>query len=378
MQLEVYCHTFTHCKPALKKSKYLQKGSFKPMRHLCYIWLMLIAFHVSGQQPFAFEGRQVQPGTKSHFTVEIASEEHETFIPITIFHGTADGPVLGITAGVHGYEYSPILAGQQLIQLIDVSSLKGTVILVQAANVESFLGRSPYINPKDGKNLNRSFPGDPEGTLTDRIAHYISTKVIPKCTYFIDAHSGDAPEDLIPYSGYYSNEGMPEVSKRGKELAMNLGFDYVLTFETTGKEYMQEGSPSLYCSAQAFKLGIPAADIECGRLGMVEPTYVNLIVDGLTNLMNALGMTPGKPKEIGTRFIVEERATVKSEHTGFFYPAKAAGDYVTKGMKIGHITDFFNRDKQEVFASSTGVLLYVLGTPPVNSGETLASIGITE
>lgn len=348
------------------------------MRRFCNIWLFFLALDVAGQQSFVFEGQQVQPGTKSHFTVEVSDGAHQTFIPITVFHGTQSGPVLGITAGVHGYEYSPILAGQQLIQLIDVQTLKGTVILVQAANVESFLGRSPFINPKDGKNLNRSFPGSAEGTLTERIADYLSTEVIPRCTHFVDAHSGDAPEDLIPYSGYYHNEGMPEVSKKGKEMAMNLGFDYVLTFETTGKEYMKEESPSLYCSAQAFKQGIPAADIECGRLGMVEPEFVNRIVEGLSNLMAALEMTEGKPKEVGTLFFIEKRATVKSEHTGFFYPAKTAGDYVTKGMKIGYITDFFNRKKQEVHANTTGVILYILGTPPVNLGETLVSIGITE
>ncbi len=259
-----------------------------------------------------------------------------------------------------------------------MKALTGTVILIQAANVESFLGRSPFVNPKDGKNLNRSFPGDPNGTLTERIADFISTKVIPRCTHFIDAHSGDAPEDLIPYSGYYHNDNMPEVSAKGREMARHLGFEYVLLFQTTGKDYMKQSSPSLYCSAQAFKLGIPAADIECGRLGMVEPTYVNRIVKGLTNLMDALGMTAKNPEEVGALFYCESRASLKSEHTGFFYPNKAAGDYVTKGMKIGHITDFFNETKQEVFSSTNGVILYLLGTPPVNKGETLASIGIIE
>lgn len=348
------------------------------MRYLIHVLLILIAHLVSGQQPFAFQDEQVQPGTKAHFTVKVVAGDHESFIPITIFHGVESGHVLGITAGVHGYEYSPILAGQQLINKIDVNTLKGTVLLVQAANVESFLGRSPYVNPKDGKNLNRSFPGSPNGTLTERIADFISTKIIPRCTHFIDAHSGDAPEDLIPYSGYYHNDDMPDVSARGKEMAMNLGFDYVLTFQTTGKDYMKQGSPSLYCSAQAFKLGIPAADIECGRLGMIEPKYVEQIVTGLKNLMSALAMTDQSPQKIGEVFLSEERTSIKSEHSGLFYSQKAAGDYVTKGMKIGYITDFFNRKKVDVFSTTNGVILYMLGTPPVNSGETIASIGITQ
>ena len=329
-----------------------------------------------GQNNYQFNNTDILPGTKEHFTITIADQDTSTFIPITIFHGNEEGPVLGITAGVHGYEYSPILAGQELINRIDLETLKGTIILVQSANVASFLGRSPYVSPIDRKNLNRVFPGDPNGTITERIAHYISQEIIPRCTHFVDAHSGDAPEDLIPYSGYYHNDNMPKVSATGKEMALLLGFDYILKFQTTGKEYMNKESPSLYCSAQAFKLGIPAADIECGRLGMVESEYVNLIAEGILNLMDGLEMTNERPNEIGEVFISEARSSVKSEHTGFFYPTKSAGDYVTKGMKIGYITDFFNRELQEVFSDVDGVILYMLGTPPVNKGETLASISI--
>lgn len=346
----------------------------KPVTYfLCSILVVVVC----GQVPFEFQDKQVNPGTKAHFTVSVSDENHETFIPITVFHGKEEGPVLGITAGVHGYEYSPILAGQQLIHKIDPETLKGTIILVQAANVQSFLGRSPYVNPQDGKNLNRSFPGSPNGSITERIAHFISLKVIPRCTHFIDAHSGDAPEDLIPYSGYYHHDDMPEVSEKGKDMAMNLGFDYVLIFQTTDKEYMKEESPSLYCSAQAFKLGIPAADIECGRLGLVEPENVNRIVSGLMNLLASLDMTNDVPKQDEVHFF-ETRSSIASKHTGFFVPSKSAGDYVSKGMKIGSVTDFFNRKIQDVRAEADGVILFILGTPPVNEGETLASIGIIE
>ena len=351
------------------------------MSNLKYVLLMPLCFCTlfgSAQQHFKFNNENVRPGSKKHFLIEIIDQEDSTFIPVTIFHGIEAGPVLGITAGVHGYEYSPILAGQELIHRIDPTVLKGTVILVHAANVGSFLGRSPYVSPGDRKNLNRVFPGDPEGTITERIADYISSKVIPRCSFFVDAHSGDAPEDLIPYCGYYHNDAMPQVSAKGKELAMNLGFDYVLIFQTTGKQYMEEGQPSLYCSAQAFKMGIPSADIECGRLGLVEPKAVAKIVEGLMNMMSSLGMTDETPDEIGEVYISTERSSLKSSHTGFFYPAKSAGDYVVKGMKIGYITDFFSRKLEDIYAETDGVILYMLGTPPVNSGETLASIGIIE
>ncbi|MCG8318232.1 MAG: M14 family metallopeptidase [Cytophagales bacterium] len=339
----------------------------------CAFWSGL-----NGQTPFEFNGKTLLPGTKSHFTINISDGQNQTFVPITVFHGKENGAVLGITAGVHGYEYAPILAGQKLIKKIDPQALTGTVILIQTANVGSFLGRSPYINPLDKKNLNRSFPGNPNGTITERIANFISEKVIPRCNYFVDMHSGDAPEDLMPYVAYYQHDEKPGISAKGREIAMSLGFDHVIVLKTTEKDYMKEGLPSLYCSAQAFKRGIPAADIECGRLGRVEERFVEKIVEGIERLLNHLQMTQGTPILSKGIAFIDERFYIISDHTGLFYPLKTSGTFVRKGMKIGYITDFFNKTIEEVYADSSGIILYMLGTPPVNAGETLAAIGVVE
>ena len=74
---------------------------------------------------------------------------------------------------MHGYEYPPIIAAQQLIQTINAQQLRGVIILVQVANLQAFSSRSPYINPLDGKNLNRVFPGNKKGTITEKIANFI-------------------------------------------------------------------------------------------------------------------------------------------------------------------------------------------------------------
>ncbi len=349
------------------------------IRFLILCAVSAFAINLIGQDPLDFEGDQVLPGTKRHFSVSLADGDgNETFIPITVFHGTQAGPVLGITAGVHGYEYSPILAGQQLIDTIDPSQLRGSVILVQIANMGSFLGRSPFVNPMDGRNLNRAFPGDAEGTITARIAHYISGQIIPRSDFFVDMHSGDAPEDLRPYSGYYHHDDRPEISEKAKLMAMSMGFDHVAIFNTTNKDYMKDGNPSLYCSAEAYKRGIPAADIECGRLGMVEKDYVDKIVVGMESLLKHLDMLPGEPIKLDKIAIVADRSSVSSAHDGFFYPTKSSGDYVLKGMKLGYITNFFHETIAEVQAERTGIIMYILGTPPVNTGDTVASIGIID
>ena len=332
---------------------------------------------VKGQSPFEFEGQSVAPGSKAHITVKVADDQdHETFIPITVFHGNVKGPVLGITAGVHGYEYAPILASQELIKRIDPKTLTGTIILVQIANVPSFLGRSPYTNPMDGKNLNRSFPGDPKGSMTERMADFISKKVIGRSNYFVDMHSGDAPEDLMAYAAYYQHDHYPEISEKGRQMVTHMGFDHVVVFKTTGKDYLKPENPSLYCSAEAFKQGIPSVDIECGRLGMIEQRLVEKIVVGMESLLGHLGMNNREPVNTPKIAFIEERFSQSSSHTGFFYPLKSSGDYIVKGMEIGTITDFFGRVLEEVYAVESGVILYMLGTPPVNKGETLVSMGV--
>lgn len=348
------------------------------MKHKSIFFFILFASMplVYSQSSFSFHGKEVKPGTKQHFVIPISDNTHSTFIPITIFHGIEDGPVLGITAGVHGYEYPPILAGQKLIKSIVPKSLKGTIILVQMANISSFSGRSPFNNPLDGKNLNRTFPGDEKGTVTERIADFISNKIIARSNFFLDMHAGDAPEDLTSYSAYYANSDMPEVSKLGKEMAQALLFDYIIVFNTDGKDYVKKNKPSLYCSAEAFKRGIPSIDIECGKLGLAKKEDVVKIETGVLNLLKYLKMNRSNSKFVkgDSPLFVTNRHSQNSKYDGIFYPSKTSGDYVLKGMEIGTITDYFGNHLETIHAESDGVILLILGTPPVNKGETLVVI----
>ena len=89
-----------------------------------------------------------------------------TVIPITVVHGTGDGPTLALIAGTHGYEYPGITALQRIRKSLEPGELSGTIIMVHIANLPSFLGRTIYFSPADGKNLNRVYPGDPDGSVS--------------------------------------------------------------------------------------------------------------------------------------------------------------------------------------------------------------------
>ncbi|MEX0290287.1 MAG: succinylglutamate desuccinylase/aspartoacylase family protein [Flavobacteriaceae bacterium] len=338
-----------------------------------FLFTFILPLLTFSQESFSFQKVEITPGSKKHFQIPITDGKDSTFIPVTVFHGTKKGPVLGITAGIHGYEYPPILAAQKLNHQIDPQNLRGTVILVQIANVAAFLGRSPFLNPMDGKNLNRSFPGKADGSITERVAHTITEEVIARSDFFVDMHSGDAPEDLRPYNAWYQSDALPEVSKKGKEMALAMGYDYAIIFNIP-KERLEQ--PSIYCSQEAFHQSIPAVDIECGRLGIPGKTETDIIVKSMLALLAHLEMTSAIPETQKEPTIIAKRSSVKSESTGFWHTDKKAGDKIKMGDTVGHITDFFGNTFETIVSPQDGMILYMIGTPPINKGETIMNIGI--
>src|SRR6266852_9235831 len=146
-----------------------------------------------------YDGSAMPAGFESRMIDVPAGSDAGTQIPVTTIGGIRPGPVLALIAGNHGYEYPPILALQKLHTLIDPAKLRGTLILVHVANMPSFLARTVYFSPVDGKNLNRVYPGRRDGTASERIAYAITTEVIEKADYVLDLHCGDGNESLRPF-----------------------------------------------------------------------------------------------------------------------------------------------------------------------------------
>jgi predicted deacylase len=218
------------------------------------------------------------------------------------------------------------------------------------------------------------FPGQKEGSITEQIAFQITQQLISRADYFLDMHAGDAPEDLRPSVGYYQANRFAEASNQGKQMALAMGFDHILVFNVADERLDQ---PSQYCSQEAFHRGIPVVDIECGGLGTAAPQAVNKITDGVLSLLRHLDMLDGEPIRTESPIIISERTSVLSEVDGIFYPTKKGGDYVNGGMKVGQITDFFGRHLTDVRANASGIILYIMGTPPIQKGETILRIGLT-
>ena len=215
------------------------------MRTAVILLLLLSAASASAQQALTVGGISAAPGAVASGTIEIAARggDQGTSLPVTVINGAKPGPILALTAGVHGQEYTPVLALQRLRAAIDPKTLTGAVIMVHVANMPSYLGRTIYYSPADGKNLNRVFPGKADGTLSERIADVITREVIERSPHVVDLHCGDGNESLRPYT-YWITTGSPEVAEAGRQMALAFGLDHIVV----DRERPADAKASIYLS----------------------------------------------------------------------------------------------------------------------------------
>ena len=337
--------------------------------------ILLICLPARCQSQFTLGTIEAKPGqVASGFLPVSGGTDGDTNIPVTIIRGTNPGPILALIAGVHGSEYAPILALQRVRASLDAKQLAGTVILVQVANVPSFLRRTIYYEPTDGKNLNRVFPGSAEGSISERIAFTLVGKVMKPADFVVDIHSGDNNEMLRNYVVYYADVPDPKLVAASKAMAESFGFDLIKA--ATGRP--TEFAKATYSTNAATLLGKPALAVESGQLGRPTEEAIARIERGVHQLLQHLRMVSGSPPPVGTFTLIRGEQTLRSERTGLFYPLVEAGQSVRAGARLGYITDFFGKQIEEVVAPFDGLLTMVVGTPPISEGEPLVTIAKVE
>ena len=311
------------------------------------------------------------PGQKAAGYLEVPTgSDLGTNIPVLVVKGTKPGPTLALVAGAHGTEYASIIALENIIQSIDPQELSGAVIIVPLVNLASFEKKVPHVNPLDGKSMNRFYPGNPNGTQTERASAVITKEVVEKCDYLIDLHGGDLDESLRPYS-YWSKTGDERLDTATRGMVLAFGLDHIIRVTDRPKD----PNASRYLDSTASTRGKPAIAVEAGAAGTTEPDDVQALVDGCYNVMKFLKMLPGKFTPIEHPVWIGKVSSVASEVQGIFYPAVERGNYVAQGMKIGYVTDFFGKTIWEAHAPTAGVVLYVCAVPTMNKGDNVANIG---
>jgi len=292
-----------------------------------------------------------------------------TRIPVTVANGATAGPVLALIAGTHGSEYTSILALQRLRSQLEPTRMRGAAILVHMANPPSFYGRRIYYSP-DGKNLNRVYPGNPNGTVSDRMAYAITREVIDRCTHLADMHCGDGNESLRPYV-YWIVGGDAAVDAESRELALAYGLDHILV----DRGRTRDPAASIFTANTAITRSKPAITAESGGLGMTDESSVAAQERGARSLLAHLGILEGPSARVPHPVWINRAEVLRAPVTGVWHPVVEKMQSVSTGRLLGRLTDPFGAVLHEARAPFAGEVVYVVATPPVTAGEPLCEIG---
>ncbi|MBI3789800.1 MAG: succinylglutamate desuccinylase/aspartoacylase family protein [Gemmatimonadetes bacterium] len=312
-----------------------------------------------------------QRGQKVTGTIPVpAGVDAALDIPVAVVHGARPGPVLGLVAGSHGTEYASIIALEELIKRLDPAKVSGSVIIVPLVNIPSFQKIVPHLNPVDGKNMNRFYPGNPNGTQTDRASWAITKQVIDQSDHVIDFHGGDLDEHLRPFS-YWTVTGNAAQDEASKQLVLAFGLPHIVV----SKDRPTDPAASKYLENTATTRGKPSFTAEAGYAGTVDKADVNALVNGTLSVMAHLRMLQAT-RTYARPIWLTEMLTVAATTTGIFTPEVHRNQQVKQGQRLGHVTDYVGRELEVATAPKAGIILYVRPLPSLNPGETIATVGV--
>jgi uncharacterized protein len=329
--------------------------------------------------------------------VALANDEPRPVISVV---GAKPGPMVFVNGGVHGGEYPAVEAVIRLGKTLDPKMISGSVILMPVLNLPAFRTRTPFVCPIDNVNPNRVFPGDPHGSYSEQMTHALINEFVVHADAYVDLHGGDIPEALVPFVICRSEVGLVDseprdVAARAKEMALAFGLPYVLT---VGKPIQPSKGSASY--AAAAEKGVPSILAEAGGVGQMQEEAVELLVNGIVNVMRHLGMIAGevsaatwndetssKPKKTAHRAVATSKVSapastiltkfewVYTKSAGMWYPKVAAGDVIRKGEQIGTLADLFGDTLEKIVSPVAGVILFLTINPSVLENGLLMGIG---
>lgn len=283
-------------------------------------------------------------------------------LPVHIIRGKEPGPVLCLTAAIHGDEINGVEIIRRLLKKPGLKKIKGTLITVPIVNVYGFLYQQR--NLIDRRDLNRSFPGSAKGSLASRIAHLLSEEVLSKATHAIDLHTGSNHRFNLPQ--IRANLDMPGI----EELASAFNVPVIL------HATLRDGSLRQY----ADEKGIPFLLYEAGEALRFDELSIRTGVNGVLGVMQALGMICDKKHRLKkfTTTISRNSYWLRAPISGILLPKKKVGDKVNKGQLIASIANPTTLDEYKVKSPLSGIIIGDDKLPLVHAGQALFHIASFE
>jgi hypothetical protein len=275
-------------------------------------------------------------------------------LPIAIVNGSRPGPTLCISGGVHGTEYSTIDGVIRVLRHIDPGKLSGKLLVVPVMNMAGFDPwgpqggiSTPFQNPIDCMNMNRVFPGNPEGTMSYQIAAAFVSQILSKANYYMDGHGGDVNEELYSYI---------IVQKTGDAEKDRIAMDLMAASFDCDSVKIAEGGRGSTTKAAA-DLEIPSITIETGTGGVLIEASAQFTFNGIINAMRRLKMMDGQPAPARKQRI-RSRWNLRCDHGGVAYPIGPLGAKVRKGDKVAEVRSIFGELLETITSPIDGIISY--------------------
>lgn len=309
-----------------------------------------------------FIGEEIKSGTKLQKNIEIPGTE--VSVPVTIINGAEDGKTIVITSGVHSGEYPGIECAIELAQEIRPEDVNGALVFVHPCNPTGFEAQISYFVPEDGKNLGHFFPGDPDGTLSDRICHMISSNFIKPevCDAHLDLHGGDLHERLSTFV-FAPKDGTKEAQKVSMDLAKFMNVKFVV---------MTGGGLTHY----AVEQGIPSIVLERGDRGLCSTEDVIYYKRDVINALRFFQTLDGEVNYCGPEPYIFKKCNMEySPVSGCWYRFVELEDHFEEGQKLGEVRDFHGNILHTVYAPYAGVVHSYWAALSIRKGQLMVGFG---
>ncbi|NWK54169.1 succinylglutamate desuccinylase/aspartoacylase family protein [Verrucomicrobiaceae bacterium N1E253] len=310
--------------------------------------------------------KKIKPGEKKRLLLK-AGEGFTgvgVHLPLMVWRGLEDGPVLGITAAVHGDEINGTGAIRKLIQEPPFELKRGALILVPVVNITGFERHSRYT--PDRRDLNRTFPGNEKGSLTARLAHLIMEEVVGRCDYIIDLHTAAVRRTNFP--NVRADMDDPDCAR----LAESFGAEVIVN----------SSGPAGSLRREACRARCPTIILEAGEALKVEPSVQDMTQRGLTHIMAELDMIDVaddlRPDTAPHQMIVQGSSWVRAGSGGFLKFHVAPGDTVQKDQPLATSTGLLGKEHETIVCPHHGIVLGMTTMPAVSPGDPILHIALPD
>ena len=316
------------------------------------------------QKTIEIAGVTVKPGSRQSIDIPLPSfyTNSSVNMPVHVIHGRRPGPVLMVSAAVHGDEINGVEIIRRLLVKKSIDRIKGTLIAIPVVNVYGFVSKSRYL--PDRRDLNRSFPGFENGSMASRLAHVVMTQILPHVTHIIDLHTGAVNRENLPQIRAKLRDN-PEL----ETLARAFGVPVILNAEFLENSFR----------AAAFDKGIGVLLYEAGEALRFDEVSIRAGVRGVLQVMIELGMRPRskRPRKVES-MVANTSRWVRAGQSGILRSLAGTGTKVQEGDLLAYINNPLGENTEELVSPISGIIIGKTNLPLVFAGEALFNIASYE